>query len=783
MKLKKTMLASSLALAFSVNLLAQEVYTIQDKTLKEALEIISKKSNLSYIVNDKLLDSKEKFTIKNVEGLEKALQKLLQGTKYKAIIKNNAIVIVEKNPQVNSSSNELSKITVVGNKNNDSSQFYKVPSTASRLGMTIKETPASIEVLDSEIMLQRGDTTVTNAITKATGITGGASGHGPGGRFSVRGFAAVPGITFLNDGIKLNGSAFSKRAFETANLDRIEVIRGAASVLHGEGSAGASINLITKKPSFSEQETELDFRVGSHDSYRFQFGTGGVAINDVLAYRIDISDREKGSDIEGEKKEVNSLSTGFLYKINDDLLASFSIDKTKDETENSYIGTPLVNGKLDENVRTINYNTLTDGIDKGDNLLIRQNLEWNVNKSMELKNQLYYQNIDSEARRPYMVKQSTNDPTKVIIRGADLGQKQDLLGNRLDIVYKEDLFGLDNKLLLGTDISTINFKREISPSFGPGIETNMYNPASGTHGELNNKYRYKEIDVDITQLSLYLEDQLSITDNFKLVTGIRHDMIDVEWNYLRTNTIKDRTYNELSYRLGAVYDLNKSTTLYAAYSNSIESGGTSIPELRATQTHLDLTEAEQYEVGLRQSFLNNKAEFTASAYKITKKNMFVRDPNNPGIILNAGEQSSDGFEFSLNVQPIEELQIDTNLSIVDSQYDDFVTNKGSFTGKTPDSVPKYIANLGIRYMPTTNLGIGTWINHVGAFYIDDANTIELPSYTTIDLTLDYIYNDNVTFSFLAKNLTDELYATSSKNRPDVFLGEARSFEFGINYKF
>ena len=71
-------------------------YTIKDKTLKEALEIISKKSNLSYIANDKLLDSKDKYNIEDVEGLEKALRKLLQNTGLKAIIKSDAIVIVEE---------------------------------------------------------------------------------------------------------------------------------------------------------------------------------------------------------------------------------------------------------------------------------------------------------------------------------------------------------------------------------------------------------------------------------------------------------------------------------------------------------------------------------------------------------------------------------------------------------------------------------------------------------------------------------------------------------------
>ncbi len=87
-------------------------------------------------------------------------------------------------------------------------------------------------------------------------------------------------------------------------------------------------------------------------------------------------------------------------------------------------------------------------------------------------------------------------------------------------------------------------------------------------------------------------------------------------------------------------------------------------------------------------------------------------------------------------------------------------------------------------MPLSNIGIGTWIRYVDSFYINDANTVKLPSYTTIDLTLDYKLNKKTTFSFLLKNLTDEIYATTSKNDAGgVYLGEARSFEFGVNYKF
>lgn len=96
---KRALVASSLVLVFGVNLFGDEVYTIQNKTLKEALEIISKKSNLSYIANDELLESKKINSIENIEGTQKALDKLLEGTGLKAIIKNEAIVIVKEKVQ------------------------------------------------------------------------------------------------------------------------------------------------------------------------------------------------------------------------------------------------------------------------------------------------------------------------------------------------------------------------------------------------------------------------------------------------------------------------------------------------------------------------------------------------------------------------------------------------------------------------------------------------------------------------------------------------------------
>ncbi|MEJ2436660.1 MAG: TonB-dependent receptor [Sulfurovaceae bacterium] len=676
-------------------------------------------------------------------------------------------------------------------------QLNESTSTASKLGITIKETPASVEVISSKTMKQRGDSTVIRAVTKAAGITGGSSGHGTTGNYSVRGFSGYPGIDFLNDGIKLNGTIFSKRTLDVANLDRIEIIRGASSVLNGEGSVGATVNLITKKPSLTKEETEAGFRFGSYDSYRFNFGSAGIVTEGKLAYRVDVLTREIGSNFDGEKRDVDSLSASLLYKIDDNLLTTLSFEKSKDEGTNDYQGTPLVNGKLDKSVRKINYNNLKDGIDRGESLWIKQGTEWYPTENIEVKNQLYYQNADSDVRRLYLAVQDTANPSMVNRRGYDASQKQDLIGNRFDFMYKGDISGLQNRFLIGFDVSRLELSREQSTFAGNMLSTPMYNPEKLYYKDFfkstGDDYKKPDVDVRLNQIGVFLEDQLSITDNLKLVGGIRYDIYDMKYDFKQglsspiDQTI-DKTHDEFSYRAGLVYDVTDTTTLYASYTSSFESGdaSASLFTRNATQAKLDLTKAEQYEVGLKQSFLDDKAEFTASAYKITKKNMFVNNPTPGAGLLNVGEQTAKGFEIALGMQPIEQIQINANLSYTDSKYDDFVHNGVDYSGKTPSSVPKYIANFGVRYEPIANFGIGIWIKHVDSFYTDNigfSNSVELPSYTIADLTLDYTYNKNTSFSFVLKNLTDEMYATTSRRDTQVFLGEARSFEVGINYKF
>ncbi|WP_394697219.1 TonB-dependent receptor [Pseudoxanthomonas japonensis] len=382
-------------------------------------------------------------------------------------------------------------------------------------------------------------------------------------------------------------------------------------------------------------------------------------------------------------------------------------------------------------------------------------------------------------------------------RGYDSSQDQTLIGNRLDFIGSGNLLGLENRFVVGVDASRLELHRQQSTYAGLIIPTPIYNPAKLYYNDFftstTDDYKKPDVDIEMNQVSAYVENQLSLTDDLKLVAGLRHDAYDIDYDFKQglsspINQLINRKHDKLSYRAGLVFDATKASTFYASYASSFEPGDASASFLtvNAAQTKLDLTQAEQQELGWRMSILDGAAEFTASAYRISKKNMLVSNPTPGAGLLSVGKQTAKGFEVSLWLRPVDEWQIDANFSYVDSKYDDFVHNGVDYSGVTPSSIPDYVANLGVSYAPNRSLSLGAWFRHVASIHTDNigfSNSVALPAYTTVDLTLAYAYGRNTTFSILLRNVTDELYATTARRDSQVFLGEGRSLELGVNFRF
>lgn len=658
-------------------------------------------------------------------------------------------------------------------------------STGSRLGLTRKETPASVDTITQKAMQDRGDRTVVEATQRAAGITSGVTGGTPG-QFSVRGFN-TNGVTWLYNGVRVpGGTGMSARVLDTANLESIEVLRGPASVLNGESGIGGTINMIPRLASFSAQAVEIDYALSSYDSQRLHVGTGGVIRPDTVAYRVDLSTNQYGSHVNGERNKLDRFTGSLLFKLRDDMRLTLELDRSTDEARDFYWGTPLVNGKIDSRLRGINYNNLTDNIFESSTTWTRANYEWDISADTTLRNQLYvydsyrsWRNVEN-----YRFNDGPN-PTVTRTSWGDLDHSHELVGNRTDLIMTGLVGKMPNKIVIGADFSNTDFQTQRNGF--PGTQTvDAFNPPAVSFNSVATANRSPARDVNIRQVAIYVEDQLTVTEKLKFVGGVRHDKLDIDWIYFDQagSPAESKQHSKNSYRTGLVYDLTAATTFYGSYATAAEAGGTLLL-LNRNQSQLDLTQAKQLEIGLKQEFANQKGEWTLALYNIEKRNVFVPDPVNPVNRLPVGKQSSQGVELTAWFKPNRQWLLEGNLAYVDAVFDEFSTGNPpvSRTGNTPSFVPDLVANLGTSYSPNEQWHFGAWLRRVDNVFVDDANSTELPAYTTLDLSGKYKLNSRTSVEFRVRNATDELYATWASGVSQVIIANPRTYELGVRMKF
>src|SRR5262245_60054793 len=214
-----------------------------------------------------------------------------------------------------------------------------VAGSASLLGLPARQIPASVEVIDQETIRDRGYRTVTEAIQGAVGVTAGDFPAEPSS-FSMRGLTNSQ-INTLYNGIKIGPQNMTSRVVDTFNLEAVEILKGPASLMSGEGAAGGAVNFVTKQPHTGKIINDAFFAYDSFNGFRTGFGSGGSTTVKGLDYRFDISRSSLNGFIDDVNIKTLDISTQLNYRVNDSFKVWGALEYKKDNGS-AYWGTPLV---------------------------------------------------------------------------------------------------------------------------------------------------------------------------------------------------------------------------------------------------------------------------------------------------------------------------------------------------------------------------------------------------------------------------------------------------------
>jgi iron complex outermembrane receptor protein len=678
---------------------------------------------------------------------------------------------------------ELELITVTDERSREGAQILLDAPVASgsRLELTVRETPASVEIIDRDTMRSRGLTTTQQALDSAVGVQAGQCFGLT--CYSTRGFAGTLSLPFLYNGLRYPGLAMSPRG--TFNYDRIEVLRGPASVLNGFGSIGGAVNFVTKAAD-GVPETELFTSFDSWNQRVVGVGVGGSA-TEQLAYRLDVSHaggpRGSSGFVDRTSYEYYHASGELRLAATERFTATLAGEYIKDQGE-WYFGTPTRNGRILSGTKDENFNVDDDRVAK-DIRWLRLRLEQQLDAATSLSNETYSNNENRYWRNAEVV---DIDPVLPVVTRSDflaIQHDQELLGNVTQLKLNQPLFGLVNRLVIGYDISRNLHQRDNNSPFAGSDTVDLFNPVPGRFSSPspflpNRKTR-------LVQQALFIEDYLNLTDALKLSLAGRRDWIDLDSRNLRTDAAFDQQWSGNSYRAGLVYDLTPGIALYGQWSRALETPS-QIVTLTEAQRNFDLTQGRQWEAGVKADLPRGWGEVTFAYFDIVRTDVLTRDPLDPTLTVQIGEQSSNGFELAVALRPHPQWAIDANVSLLDARFDDFNERFGAVSvsraGNLPPDVAEKLGDLWVSFYPNADWRLGANAQYVGPRAANNANSITMDSYTILGLSASRaLFGGEITLR--GRNLTDKVYANRSYGTAgsQFLLGEPRSVEVSWHGSF
>lgn len=563
----------------------------------------------------------------------------------------------------------------------------------------MRDIPQSIQVVPQQVLEDQQVIRLNEALRNVSGVRDDDSFAGTLDRINIRGFTQD---VFLRDNFRQ--SQFSLR--ETANLERIEVLKGPASVLYGNLEPGGVVNLVTKKP-LSEPYYSAELLVGSYGFYRPSVDLSGPLNWDkTLLYRLNaVYESNDGFRDFDQNVERVFVAPVLTWKAGENTDLTIEFDYLNDERPFDdglvAIGTGVADVQRDRVFQN------SDAVRTVEDFGAGYQLEHRFSENWTLRNAFRFLASDSfDFRLTNWIIDDTGQLDRRWRSNDDLYESYALQTN---LVGQFTTGSINHTLLFGVDLNretSVGGQRRLpdDPSFFLNIFTQEADPISKPN--LSSLTLFARNNNDrVDTLGIYLQDQIAFSDNLKLLLGGRFDLLEQRSIDLLTNITSNQERQRFSPRLGVVYQPSEQISLYASYSRSFNPD---IFSISADGLPLKPTTGTQYEVGVKGEFLDGRLSTTLAAYEITKANVATTDPDNTDFSIAVGEVRSRGIELDVVGEIADGWNIIASYAYTDAEItEDNFFSLGNRLANVPENSASLWTTYEIQKGSWQGLGFGT----------------------------------------------------------------------------
>ncbi|MDI1341684.1 TonB-dependent siderophore receptor [Polaromonas sp.] len=687
------------------------------------------------------------------------------------------------------SDNTLAPVTVVAPRDRAAQTYQSGITSVGKVPVPAKDIPQSLTVVNEKLIHDQGKDSFKGALENVVGITFEA---GEGGRVGdnirLRGFSAAGDI--YQDGMR-DIAQYNRDLF---NVDRVEVLRGAASMLFGRGSTGGVINQVSKQARMIT-EHEVNATVGTDGYQRYQ-GDFNFKLEGDAALRINAmaTDGEGRGDNAGASTHRRGLALDYRFGIGtaNEFEISYYHLNYNDKPDWGFAW--LENRPAPSPTNRYWYGLDSDfQKDKADALTLSHTHRWSDGSSLKTTVRDGYYSRSMWATQSSFAAGTTaaniNDATVVNRRtNAKAGEEHHTF-LQSDYLTTTSWFGRKNSILLGAEYAVENSSRSTYPSLVTAKPpTTAGNPGStGISGNLSERVA---TSFKASTLGLYVQDTIELTPQWKLVGGLRVDQFqgnfDRSGNTAPNNTALSRSDSLLSKRLGLMYQPTEEASYYAAWGTSFNTSG-DLYQYDPRSANTPPESSRNMEIGAKWELYGGDLSLRtalARTDKYNERNTDIDTANNSYLL--SGQRHTDALEFEIAGRITPQWDVFAGIGFLKAVIDKSGSNAAgqAEVGQNPGLSPSRQANLFTTYRLDSKWRVGGGFTAVSQN--KPANSVttgnRAPGYVKADALVEYRVNAGNTIKLNIDNLFDKVYY-NTLYRGFAAPGDARAVRVTLTSKF
>lgn len=670
---------------------ALQSFSIPAQPLLNGLKAFGRQTQVQVLFDDALVEGRQGAAVSGRLSARDALTRLLAGTGLVAVSTQPGSFTIRAAPPAGSAG-ALAEVTVTSQQTSAEDLYAAHNRAAStKLGSTLMETPRSISVVSQEQLKTQAPKSIEQALSYTAGVSTEVTGADLRMTGAViRGFS--DGSSYYKDGLRqFSAGTYGSWNDEIDELDSIEVIKGPASVLFGQGRPGGVVNVVSKKPE-ADHVNSVGLSYGRYQRAQVTADLGGAldAAGDVL-YRLNLKDRDSDGRTVGSRDDRISIAPSLRWKISGQtqltLLGSysrergtpkswwpslFSYPQIKDVSAHLTAGDPAFD-RFNRDTKSLGYE------------FVHQ-----TDSGWQLTQNLRYSTIDIDYRHIYAMDVLADGHS---ISRANLAQRTKGTTVAVDSRAQKDLRWGDVQHRLSVGVDHNRYKESGGLGFGwdvPNLDLNH-----PVYGQSIAVPELEDSHSTLRQTGIYTLNQLQ-WNRWIANLSLRHDTAKSTQNSTTQPRMSDSATTGSA---GVLYQFDSGWAPYASYATSFDP----TTGLAYDGSAFAPRRGKQYEVGVKYQPAGSNTLLAASVFDLRQTNVTTQDPDHPRFSIQTGQVRSTGVELEGRVGLTRELSALASYTYLDPRTTQ--STRAAEVGRQTLQTMRHMASVWLDYRPRAVPGL------------------------------------------------------------------------------